>query len=65
MKKQGGIKSLSSNEAAKQIWKFCIDNKTYFFAAHLPGKHNILADFASAKFHDSVEGMLEPKILTT
>ena len=61
-KKQGGIKSLSCNEIAKKIWEFCIHNNTHISAAHIPGKHNILADLASRKFQDSAEWMLEPKI---
>ena len=47
--KHGGIKSLSSNEIAKEIWEFCIHNNTHISAAHLPGKHNILADPALRK----------------
>ena len=60
--KQGSIKSLSYNEIAKKIWEFCIHNNTHISAAHIPGKHNILADLASRKFQDSAEWMLEPKI---
>ena len=59
---QGGIKSLSCNEIAKKIWDFCIHNNTHISAAHIHGKHNILADLASRKFQDSAEWMLEPKI---
>ena len=60
--KQGGIKSLSCNEIAKKIWEFCIHNNTHISAAHIPGKHNILADLASRKFQDCAQWMLEPKI---
>ena len=47
---------------AKQIYEFCIHNNTHISAAHIPGKHNILAELASRKFQDSAECMLEPKI---
>ena len=60
--KQGGIKSLSCNETAKQIWEFGIHSNTHISAAHIPGKHNILADFALRKSQDSAGWMLEPKI---
>ena len=67
--KKGGIKSLSCNEIAKRIWEFCIlntefsiHNITHISAAHIPGKHNILAELASRKFQDSAEWMLELKI---
>ena len=53
--RQGGIKSLSCNEIARKIWEFCIHNNTHISAAHIPGKHNILADLASRKFQDSAE----------
>ena len=59
---QGGIKSLSYNDIVKKIWEFCINNNTHISAAHIPGKHNILADLASRKFQDSAEWMLEPVI---
>ena len=60
--KQDGIKSVSCDEIAKKIWEFCIHNNTHISAAHIPGKHNILANLASRKFQDSAEWMLEPKI---
>ena len=67
--KKGGIKSLSCNEIAKRIWEFfilntefSIHNNTHISAAHIPGKHNILAELASRKFQDSAEWMLELKI---
>ena len=56
LNKQGGIKSLYSNETAKRIWEFYIHKNTHISALHIPGKHNILAD------HDSAEWILEPKI---
>ena len=53
--KQGGIKSLSSNETAKRIWEFCIQNNTHISATHIPGKRNILTNLPSKKFQDPAE----------
>ena len=60
--KQGGMKSLSSNETAKRMWGFCNYSNTHISAAHIPCKHNILVDLVSRKFLDSAEWILEPRI---
>ena len=46
----------------KQIWEFYIHTNTHISAAHIPNKHNILADLASRKLQGSAEWILEPKI---
>ena len=60
--KQGGSHSMALNDIAVQIWLLCIENMTHLSAAHIPGKHNILADVASREFQDAAEWMLEPSI---
>ena len=53
---------MSLNDIAVQIWLMCADYQTHLSAAHIPGKHNILAYIASWEFHDAAEWMLEPRI---
>ena len=64
---QGGVKSKNCNSVAIDIWNICIKANVYISAAHIPGKHNIIADIASRNFQDAAEWMLLPsafKILT-
>ena len=56
--KQGGTHCLLLNDIAGEIWQMCIEFQVHISAAHIPGKHNILADTASREFHDSAEWML-------
>ena len=56
--KQGGSHNMVLNDIAVEIWQLCIEYGTYISAAHIPGKHNIVADIASREFHDSAEWML-------
>ena len=60
--KQGGSHSMSLNDIAVQIWLLCAENQTHLSAAHIPGKHNILADIASREFQDAAEWMLIPSV---
>ena len=60
--KQGGTHNLDLNDLAVEIWNYCIDVGIYISAAHIPGRHNKLADEASRKFQDASEWMLCPKI---
>ena len=39
-----------------------MDKGTHVSAVHIPGKHNMLADNASKKFHDASEWMLSKNI---
>ena len=55
LNKKGGTHSMILNDMAVDIWEFCIDNGVHISAAHIPGKHNILADTASREFIDSAE----------
>jgi len=60
--KMGGSKSHSCNAVASDIWKFCIENHMWVSAAHIPGKHNIIADKASRVFSDAAEWMIDHSI---
>ena len=60
--KQGGSHNMSLNDIAVQIWLLCAEYQTHVSAAHIPGKHNVLADIASREFHDAAEWMLSPNI---
>ena len=53
--KQGG--------ATIEVWEICIQHLSYLSAAHIPGKHNVIADLASRKFQDSAEWMISTDIL--
>ena len=59
--KKGGTVSKQCNEMAVAIWEVCLEYNTHITAAHIPGKHNTLADTASRKFDDAKEWMLDPK----
>ena len=56
--KQGGTRCMTQNDLAIQIWEFCKDRNIHISAAHIPGKHNILADAASRQFFDAAEWSL-------
>ena len=58
--KQGGSKSMDCNDLSVEIWEICILHDVHISAAHIPGKHNIIADTASRKFNDVAEWMLDP-----
>ena len=62
--KKGGTHCMTLNDLAVQIWEYCMDNDIYISAAHIPGKHNILADIASREFHDSAEWSISPEIFS-
>ena len=55
----GGMKSVPSNECAKEIWQWCIDRRNWISSEHLPGVDNVLADKESRVFHDNTEWMLD------
>ena len=62
--KQGGTHSMALNDLAVDLWKICIDMGIYISAAHIPGKHNVLADEASRKFQDAAEWKLSPRVFS-
>ena len=58
--KQGGTHCMKLNDLAVDIWEYVREAGIHVSAAHIPGKHNILADIASRKFEDAAEWMLCP-----
>ena len=52
---------MAQNILAVEIWKYVMDMGIHISAAHIPGKHNILADEASRKFQDAAEWKIQPK----
>lgn len=54
----GTIKSKLYNALVKDIWKWAIKKGVWLSAAHIPGKHNILADAESRTKDSSAEWML-------
>ena len=56
----GGVKSPNCNDAAKEIWKWCIQKHIWITASHIPGKLNVEADHRSRQFNDGSEWMLNP-----
>ena len=60
--RQGGSHNMVLNDIAVQTWELCLENGIFISAAHIPGKHNIMADIASREFHDSAEWMISPHI---
>ena len=60
--KQGGTKCMAQNKLATEIWEYCRQNDIYISAAHIPGKHNVLADEASRQFFDAAEWAIPDKV---
>jgi len=60
--KYGGCKSKNCNIISSDIWGICIAYGVHISAAHIPGKHNVVADIASREFRDSAEWMLNPDV---
>ena len=50
------------NDMAVDIWEMATKWGYYLSAAHIPGKHNILADVASREFQDAAEWMIPTRI---
>ena len=43
------------NNLPNGIWKFCIKEKVWISAQHIPGSENYIADFMSQSFNDNTE----------
>ena len=54
----GGSRSKECNSLARQIWLWCIKNKIWVSATHIPGSKNVEADQESRVFHDNTEWSL-------
>ena len=60
--KQGGTHSPMWNKLTIEVWEICIQHLPHLSAAHIPGKHNVIADLASRNFQDSAEWMISTDI---
>ena len=58
----GGSRSKECNSLARQIWLWCIENKIWVSATHIPGSKNVAADQESRSFHDNTEWSLNPAV---
>ena len=58
----GGVKSKDCDQAARDIWRWCMERNIWITAAHLPGRDNTEADERSRKFNDRNEWMLDKGI---
>lgn len=59
--KKGGVHSTKCLEMAQKIWDYAEKLDLKLYAAHIPGKHNVLADLYSRNFKDNTEWELQPK----
>ena len=41
-----------------EIWEICIKHFSHLSAAHIPSKHNLIADLVSRNYEDSAEWMI-------
>ena len=62
LNKQGGTHNMIQNDLSVKIWEYMMDINIHISAAHIPGKHNVLADEASRKFQDAAEWKLDTKL---
>ena len=53
-------KSSICNNVVKNIWLFCVKNKIWITAAHIPGAENVFADYELRISHKDAEWMLNP-----
>ena len=47
------------NRLGKEIWEWCIDRNIWLSAAHIPGVHNIKADFESRRSNNNMVWMVD------
>lgn len=60
--KKGGVHSRACLKVSQDIWNFAEQYKLNLIAAHIPGKHNRLADMYSRKFKENTEWELNQDI---
>ena len=61
---KGGTKSPACNDITSEIWSWCIENKTWLTAAHIPGVQNTDADRESRIFNERTEWQLNPDVFS-
>ena len=62
IKNLGGVKSIGCDQIARDIWEWCENRNVVLSISHIPGVDNVLADFRSRSFSDSLEWELNSKI---
>ena len=55
--------SLSCNQITQAIWNWCISNKIWISAAHIPGRENVVADHESRRVNLDAEWKLDSSLL--
>lgn len=60
----GTSHSEKCNKLAKTIWEWCINRSIWISLAHIPGKHNLVADFESRRNQKESEWMLDKLLLS-
>ena len=58
----GGTRSPQLIALVKELWSWCLRQKTTIIAQHLPGLENVTADFLSRHISDRTDWMLDPSI---
>ena len=61
----GTTKSSICNDIVKNIWYFCVKNKTWITAAQIPVVENVITDYESIKSYKYAEWMVNPEIFQT
>ena len=62
VKNMGGLRSQPCNQISREIWQWAEENENWLTIAHIPGVENVVADYLSRNFSDSVEWSLSLKI---
>ena len=57
--------SLSYNQITHAIWNWCISNKIWINAAHIPGRENVVANHESRRVNLDAEWKLDSSLLQT
>jgi hypothetical protein len=58
----GTSHSREINLLVTEIWDFCIKNNIWITVAHIPGKHNVIADFESRRGTNDTEWALDQTV---
>ena len=58
----GGTKSPSCNKLVQDIWTWCMQNKVWLSASHLPGVLNVEADQQSQQFNERTKWHLREDV---
>ena len=56
------MKSIPCDKLAHEIWEFCISQKFWLSASHIPGTKNVTAHYHSREFNDNTEWKLSTHV---